>query len=204
MSINLPAALGPNINHAFRSTRAIALVETLLGTGEDIGPRQRANSWIDIGCGTGRFANSVNPRRFGVETWEIVGCDQQEGKIAVGEPESGREVETLLLPTLSQPWTSIEKRDESFHLVSMFEFLEHIDDPLRFMRQLMHYAPKFVLAASPLEQKMRKPLDATPDRAHLWSFSRRGWEQMFDDWRVSKSCTARRFASAATLAVSTG
>ncbi len=27
---------------------------------------------------------------------------------------------------------------------------------------------------------MRKPLDVRPDRAHLWSFSRRAWEQMFE------------------------
>ncbi len=76
----IAAGLGPNVNHAFRSTHAVNLIETLLGTIKALVGGSEPIRWIDIACGTGRFANSVNPRRFGVETWDIVGCDRAAGQ----------------------------------------------------------------------------------------------------------------------------
>jgi SAM-dependent methyltransferase len=171
--------LGPNVNHAFRSTHAVTLVETILGSIEVLRDREGPVRWIDIGCGTGRFANSVNPRRFGVQNWDIVGCDFQEGKIAVANRRRARGRSFFCMDAFKM-LEEYQIRGEAFHLVSMFEFLEHLDDPLRFIRQLDRFKPQFVLAASPLAQKMGNPLESKPDPVHLWSFSRHAWEQMFE------------------------
>jgi 2-polyprenyl-3-methyl-5-hydroxy-6-metoxy-1,4-benzoquinol methylase len=176
---HLSMQLGNNVNHAFRATHAVALVETILGSIKLLYGGGERIRWMDIGCGTGRFANSVNPRRFGVEKWEIVGCDLQRGKIAVAERQRARGRRFFASDAL-QMLDDYRKRGESFHLVSMFEFLEHLEDPLHFLRRVDTFRPKFIIAASPLAQKMGEAQDATPNRAHLWSFSRRGWEQMFE------------------------
>ncbi len=175
----VPIELGPNVNHAFRSTHAVSLVEMMLGTIALLSDREGPIRWIDVGCGTGRFANGVNPRRFGVEKWEIVGCDFQEGKIAVANRRRARG-RSFFRNDAFDMLEDHRKRGEPFHLVSMFEFLKHLDDPLRFVRRLDSFNPSFVLAASPLAQKIGSPRDVRPDPVHLWSFTRRAWEQMFE------------------------
>jgi 2-polyprenyl-3-methyl-5-hydroxy-6-metoxy-1,4-benzoquinol methylase len=171
--------LGNNIYLALRATHAVALVETILGAIKLLFEGETPIRWMDIGCGTGRFANSVNPRRFGVEKWEIVGCDLQRGKVAVANRRRARGRRFFVSDAL-QMFDDYKARGESFHLVSMFEFLEHLEDPLHFLRRLDLFKPKFIIAASPLAQNIGRARDTTPDRAHLWSFSRRGWEQMFE------------------------
>lgn len=169
--------LGPNVNHSFRYSHAISVVENLLGiTGalENVRPVR----WMDIGCGTGHFANAVNPARFGLTSWEIVGCDMQAGKIAIAQKQRARGREFFASDAFAM-LDAYKKKGEHFDLVSMFEFLEHLDDPLKFMRKLDTFKPKFVLAASPLAQRLNQPKSSKPDRVHLWSFSRRSWEQMF-------------------------
>jgi hypothetical protein len=170
--------LGPNVNHAFRSTHAVNLVETLLGTIAILMEGEVPIRWMDIGCGTGRFANGVNPRRYGVEKWEIVGCDFQEGKIGVANRRRARDRSFFCSDALAM-LDDYKNKGELFHLVTMFEFIEHLDDPLHFIRKLDAFTPRFVLAASPLAQKMNNPRDIRPDPVHLWSFTRHGWEQMF-------------------------
>jgi 2-polyprenyl-3-methyl-5-hydroxy-6-metoxy-1,4-benzoquinol methylase len=174
----LPLDPGWNVNHALRATHAVALVETMLAAIKGLLGTEERIRWLDIGCGTGRFANSVNPKRFGVEKWDIVGCDLQEGKIAIANRRRARG-RRFFAAEAFEMLDSYRARGESFHLVSMFEFLEHLDDPLRFLRRLDSFAPKLIIAGSPLAQKIDMPRDRTPDPAHLWSFSRRGWEQMF-------------------------
>jgi 2-polyprenyl-3-methyl-5-hydroxy-6-metoxy-1,4-benzoquinol methylase len=176
---SLPMDLGSNVNHALRATHAVALVETILGSIKLLFAADERIRWLDIGCGSGRFANSVNPGRFGVQKWDIVGCDLQEGKIAVANRRRARGRRFFVGDAL-QMLDSYQARGEAFHLVSMFEFLEHLDDPLHFLRRLGTFRPKFIIAASPLAQKIGMANDLTPDPAHLWSFSRRGWEQMFE------------------------
>jgi 2-polyprenyl-3-methyl-5-hydroxy-6-metoxy-1,4-benzoquinol methylase len=174
LSFDLPM----NINHAYRWTYAVSLVETVLGITKLLSGGNEALRWMDIGCGTGNFANNVNPRRFGVQEWDIVGCDRQEGKIEVANRQKARG-RSFFTADAFDMLDNYKTQGESFHLVSMFEFLEHLDDPLRFISQLGTFSPKFVLAASPLEQKLKSPRDVKPDRVHLWSFSLRSWQQMF-------------------------
>jgi 2-polyprenyl-3-methyl-5-hydroxy-6-metoxy-1,4-benzoquinol methylase len=180
LSFDLPM----NINQAYRWTQVISLVETVLGITKLLEAEFQSGGnetlrWMDIGCGTGNFVNRVNPRRFGVQEWDIVGCDRQEGKIEIANRQKARG-RSFFTADAFDMLGNYKTRGESFHLVSMFEFLEHLDDPLRFIRQLDTFSPKFVLAASPLEQKMKNPRDVRPDHVHLWSFSLRSWQQMFE------------------------
>jgi 2-polyprenyl-3-methyl-5-hydroxy-6-metoxy-1,4-benzoquinol methylase len=176
---HVPFRLPPNVNHVFRSTHAVALVETIFGLIKRLYEGEERIRWMDIGCGTGLFANSVNPRRFGVEKWDIVGCDFQEGKIALANQRRARG-RSFFCDDALKVLEEYQKRNEPFDLVTMFEFLEHLDDPLRFINQLRLLKPKLVVAGSPLSQKIGLPKYSRPDRAHMWSFSRRGWEQMFE------------------------
>jgi predicted RNA methylase len=170
--------VGRSINQAFRSIHAVNLVETMLGMVALLWHEEGPVRWIDIGCGTGRFANGVNPRRFGAEKWEIVGCDSEEGKIALANRRCAR-ARSFFCSDAFTVFEDYQKRGEPFHLVSLFAFLERLDDPLRFVRRLKSFDPSFVLALSPLARQIGSPHDIGPTPAHLWSFTRRAWEQMF-------------------------
>ncbi len=154
-------------------------METVFGISSLLSDKDETVRWMDIGCGIGNFANKVNPGRFGTRQWDIVGCDLQEGKIHVANRQKTKGRRFFASDAFDM-LENYKTRGESFHLVSMFEFLEHLDDPLRFIRQLDTFSPKFVLVASPLEQKFGKPKDTKPDRVHFWSYSRKGWQQMFE------------------------
>src|ERR1700731_2470937 len=145
-----------NINHAYRWTHVISLVETVLGITKLLSSGNETLRWMDIGCGTRNFVNNVNPRGFGVQEWDIVGCARQEGKIEVANRQKARG-RSFFTADAFDMLGNYKTRGDSFHLVSMFEFLDHLDDPLRFISQLDTFSPKFVLAASPLEQKMKNP-----------------------------------------------
>ena len=76
--------LTPNVNHSFRDSHAIGVLGNLNGiirATQSTGLVRR----MDIGCATGNFANAVDPTKFGVSDWEIVGCDMQAGKIAIAD-----------------------------------------------------------------------------------------------------------------------
>lgn len=169
--------LGRNVNHSFRYSHAIGLVETLFGIIAATGSKQRIR-WMDVGCGTGHFANAVDPTRYGIQDWDIVGCDMQVGKISIADRQKTRG-RNFFASDAFEMLDNYRARGEIFDLISMFEFLEHLDDPLKFIKRLDTFKPKYILAASPLEQKLSQPRDARADRVHLWSFSRRSWEQMF-------------------------
>jgi len=167
-----------NLNHGFRWTHAISLIEHVFGLAKLIVGKNETIRWLDIGCGIGNFANRVDPTKFGVRSWEIVGADFQAGKIAMAN-QSRAKGRTFFVGDALDVVANYEKRGESFHIISMFEFLEHLDDPLKFIKKLGAVESSFILAASPLEQKLDLPRDRKPDRVHFWSYSRVAWEQMF-------------------------
>jgi 2-polyprenyl-3-methyl-5-hydroxy-6-metoxy-1,4-benzoquinol methylase len=171
-------SLTRNINHAFRRAHVVHLVELLFGLIAAKNPEQKIR-WLDIGCGTGDFANSVHPARYGAREWDILGCDLQSGKIELANAQRslGR---TFIVGDAFEILEKVRAQGQKFDIVTMFEFLEHLEDPLKFISQLGPFDPTFVYAASPLAQKLGHPFDAKPDKVHLWSFTLRGWEKMFE------------------------
>lgn len=152
----VPIELGPNVNHAFRSTHAVSLVEMMLGTIALLSDREGPIRWIDVGCGTGRFANGVNPRRFGVEKWEIVGCDFQEGKIAVANRRRARG-RSFFRNDAFDMLEDHRKRGEPFHLVSMFEFLQASRRPTAFRSSAGQLQPELRAGGVALGAEDRQP-----------------------------------------------
>ena len=177
-SYDINRTLPPQINHAFRVSYAVYLVEVLFGLLAEKKGDQPVR-WLDIGCGTGKIVNTVNPKRYGCQNWEIAGCDMQAGKIALAHQRRlpdrqffQKEAFTLL--------SEMSAEDNSYDIISMFEFLEHLNDPLDFLEQLAKFQSEFILIASPLAQDINNAFVNRPDPVHLWSFSREGLETMLD------------------------
>jgi hypothetical protein len=169
--------VGSVLNHAFRRAAITGLVELLFGLVARRNPN-RPIRWLDIACGDGQIANAVNPSKLGAKTWEIVGCDFQPAKIEVARQQNtiGRHFQVA---DAFQILDEYRLRGETFDIVSMFEFLEHLEDPFQCIQKLRGFHATFVVAASPLAQKFDKPFDVTPDPIHLWSFRRAAFEAMF-------------------------
>ena len=170
--------LSHNINHAFRISYAVHLVEVLFGLLAEKNSEHPVR-WLDIGCGTGTIVNTVNPKRYGCQNWEITGCDMQEGKIALANQR--RLPDRQFFPKEAFALLSeMSTQNTPYDIISMFEFLEHLNDPLDFLEKLAKFQSEFILIASPLAQNIDKAFINKPDRVHLWSFSRDGLEKMLD------------------------
>ncbi|HEY9815695.1 MAG TPA: class I SAM-dependent methyltransferase, partial [Candidatus Obscuribacterales bacterium] len=170
--------LSRNINHGFRVSYGVYLVEVLFGLLAKKNGDQPIR-WLDIGCGIGSIINTVNPQRYGCQAWEITGCDMQEGKIELANhyklPDRQffpKEAFALL--------SEMSTQNTPYDIISMFEFLEHLNDPLDFLEKLAKFRSELILIASPLAQVIGKPFTKQPDPVHLWSFSREGLEKMLD------------------------
>lgn len=172
-----PERIGANLNHSLRKGLATRLVELVFGYVEALEAPDEV-AWLDIACGTGQIANATDPTRYGARGWSITGADLQTSRISDARVRAarGRRFEVADAFDLLAAKAAAGER---FHIVSMFEFLEHLEDPLALLRRVAAFGPSFVVAGSPLAQKLERPDDRAPDRSHLWSFSREAWEQMF-------------------------
>lgn len=64
-----------------------------------------------------------------------------------------------------------DRQDTLFDIISMFEFCEHLEDPLSLLQAINQYPFKLMVIATPLSQKLELPGDKSPNPVHLWSFS---------------------------------
>ena len=175
-SDDINRTLAPNINHAFRMSYATYVVEVLFG----LIAEKNTNTirWLDIGCGVGQVMHTVNPKRYGCKDWEIISCDirskivesanlsQQPGQPLLPKEESGQRLSEMIA------------ENTSYNIVSLFECLTHLSDPLRFLEQLAQFQSGLIVIALPLSQNIDKAFVNKPDPVHLWSFSREGLERL--------------------------
>lgn len=125
--------------------RALAVLASELGPGAPV---------LDIGCGTGWFL--VCGRRRG---WEMCGLDVGEQNVAVLR-ESGFRCATANVADYPAAWP--EPR-----AVTLFEVLEHLPDPIAFLRALRERFPEAPLVLSVPSPKRWTRLGGVRDLADL-------------------------------------
>lgn len=126
--------------------------------------------WLDIGCGAGRTVLETLANISG--DIEVVGCDFSDLNIieacSFREPRAHFVNEDCFNLTNAVPGSH-------FHLISLFEILEHLSDPLSFLKKVRNISSGYIIGGSPLDES----ISDLPSREHLYSFSSKGFEAIF-------------------------
>ena len=88
--------------------------------------RGRCNKLLDVGCGVGRFLHAA--RAAG---WCVEGIDSSERAISVGQMAA-------TFPMTMGTIESVAHSGKQYDVVTMFEVLEHVSDPVSQLRQAAH------------------------------------------------------------------
>lgn len=156
--------------HHARQCYNAGIIEYLMGilARQTTGPIR----WLDIGCGGGRTIHLTNPEKCGVEAFECVGVDLGQTKIDDAKSYISENRRFYCADAFKLPDDVMQG---GFHLVTMFEFIEHVKDPIAMIAQAAKLSTAYVMAGSPLDENV------TPSQGqeHLWSFSQAGYEQLF-------------------------
>lgn len=161
---------GGGFSHQARYCFNVAIIEYLMG----ILARQTSETirWLDIGCGSGKVIHLINPPKLGVHDYECIGVDLAQAKIDMANAYIGKNRKFYCADAFNLPDHIMQG---GFHLVTMFEFLEHVEDPVAMIAKAAKLSTTFVMGGSPLEQT----ITPSQGREHLWSFSQTGYEQLF-------------------------
>jgi SAM-dependent methyltransferase len=76
---------------------------------------------LDVGCGIGRFCQAAH-----VSGWEVTGIDISEQAIALGSTQAR-------FPLLNCNLQDIIRSGRRFDVITAFEVIEHLSDPLQFL-----------------------------------------------------------------------
>ncbi|GEM_PF-2718363 len=164
------------VQHWVRKNQAVGNVQWLMALLHSVLPEE-ARLWIDVGCGVGRIPNAVDISLGPLQQWRIIGCDLQADRIRRAN----------LMATRNRKFFPMRVEDiiqqgvmgaSSPGLVSMFEFIEHLEDPLRIIQSMAQLGCAALLIGTPLEQKWRGEEAGDPDPIHLWGFGRQAVETM--------------------------
>lgn len=131
--------------------------------------------WLDLACGGGEIINFINLDKIGLQPDDIefVGVDASSSEIEWAQrvAQPGR---TFFCQSVFALPDAI--RQQHFDIITAFEFLEHILDPLTFLRSLSTFQYRFFLCGSPLNQQV--PLRA--GIIHAWAFSHDGYKHILE------------------------
>ena len=90
-------------------------------------PALYGESLLDVGCGTGLFLNEAGKK--GYRTW---GIDFDRENIRIARERYGlKNVYVMSIEDIAR-----EFKDRRFDVVTFFEVLEHLDEPLEFLRKV--------------------------------------------------------------------
>lgn len=164
--------------HWVRKKQVISTMESILPLMQMVLP-ESAWVWIDVGCGAGRLVNAVNMGQGDLPRWRIIGCDLQADRIKKARlmAAKNREYHTLRIEQLVAEQSPFGVTSPG--VVSMFEFIEHLEDPLKFLIGLRDIGVQGIVIGTPLAQKLHCPDDCEPDPIHLWGFNRQAVERFF-------------------------
>ena len=128
--------------------------------------------WLDVGGGDGWITNGADVPPWVADRLEVVGLEFGEKQVRVAKSLASKGRRFEVVNALAPPEHLLGTK---FHLISAFEFLEHLLDPADLIRQYMVLDPDFFVAGSPLDEA--QPF--LPTQQHTWSFSREGYEAIF-------------------------
>ncbi|TDR23773.1 methyltransferase domain-containing protein [Marinicella litoralis] len=172
----VPIELKSKINHVFRKTYAVNVIETMIGVFNSLGVDK--GRWLDVGCGVGYISNAVNQNIYSSKNWEIHGCDLQESRIEFAKKNAAKHKKYTCDDAFSVI-KNLNDKGEKTNIVSMFEFCEHFADPADLIQRVSALSVDAVVIGTPLQQKLVSPLDKKPDPVHLWGFTRESMEHIF-------------------------
>lgn len=174
-----------HLNHTARKIQASDLCSLMLYRLGAQFPNETIR-WLDVGCGNGNIANSVHIPDWLEDRIEIIGLDFGEGMIANANERAAKNRRYIVADALTPPDEIMGMR---FHMVSTFEFLEHLIDPVELLRNYATLKPEIMVGGSPLGE----PQPWLPARAHTWSFKREGYEALFKEagMRITYSSEVR-------------
>ncbi len=130
-------------------------------------------SWVDLGCGHGEIMQLVRLERMKINSFKFIGVDSSKGSIAYANQnkENYMEFECKNVFSAITLW---ENDGVKFDVVSAFEFIEHLDDPLEFLLLVHKITKSYLVLGTPLEENV--PFFISNE--HLWSFTREGIESL--------------------------
>ncbi len=127
--------------------------------------------WLDVGCGSGSIANSVNFEEIGVENYEVIGIDLGGPQVDAANANAAWNRRFLLQDLRTM---DAELVGSGFDLVTAFEVTEHLRDPLAFFKTCAGATRNYLMFGSPLEE----PMGPFSCEQHLYSFNRLGFEDL--------------------------
>ncbi|MCI0363943.1 MAG: methyltransferase domain-containing protein [Phycisphaerales bacterium] len=180
-----PLPFNDSSNHMVRQRTVVALIEYLFGVAGRRYPHETIR-WLDLGCGSGRIANGVRVPDSVADRFEIVGLDYGADQVKRANAQAALNRRFIQADGLQPP---AELLSTQYHIVSAFEFLEHMLDPAAFLRLYAPHCSGFFIAGSPLNENR----GWQPALAHVWSFGRAGYEAIFRHagFRINLSLEAR-------------
>ena len=157
--------------HEARQHIAAKIVEYVIRT-IHVQKRPAKIRWLDIGCGSGTTIHlTLNSLRNSTGlVVEAVGVDSSAKAI-----NAARHHDQPSARFICGNAFELSDAEEAFDVVTMFEFLEHLPDPVEFIKTASQLTNAFVIGGSPLDE----PLTGTQSLAHLYSFSGDGFASLF-------------------------
>jgi Methyltransferase domain len=166
------SSLAGNIDHFVRQSQLFGLIEMLFML---IGKERPGETirWLDLGCSRGVTANGIRLQEYLPDrNWEIVGVDWNESAVRIANKRAdvGR---TFLKGDAKEAIAQLG--GTRFNIISAFEVIEHLEDPVKTLKDYVPWCSDFFIAGSPLAELQ----GWLPAPNHIWTFDRPGFEETF-------------------------
>jgi len=161
-----------SINHYVRYWQLLGLIEMLFAIIRRERPEETIR-WLDLGCARGIVANAVRLEEILPDgNWEIIGVDWNEAAVEIANKRAGPR-RTFLVGDVKEAIARVGSK--TFNIISGFEFAEHLEDPVKTLRDYVPICSDFFIAGSPLAELQ----GWMPAAEHVWTFDRKGYQEIF-------------------------